>query len=259
LPKSIIHLVNPLTDRFAGAERHALQLHDLLKDDADVRLWTEVRPDPRIIGYPVRRIRPSLLRFPRRGTIIFIGVFYPVGRWIRFARPERIILIYNTPSRDALRERYRRLRTMFPDKIEIVHVSRLAEELAGVPGRVEYPAMDFEGFEPRADRVPSPRAPFTIGRLSRPVEPKHHPDDAALYRHLAAAGYRIRLMGVPPAMTAQLRDVAGIEILEQGAEPAADFLRSLDCLFYRTADEWSETWGRVVSEAMACGLPIVVE
>jgi glycosyltransferase involved in cell wall biosynthesis len=40
--------------------------------------------------------------------------------------------------------------------------------------------------------------------------------------------------------------------------PAVDFLRSLDCFTYRTNPSWTEAWGRVVTEAMSVGLPVVV-
>jgi glycosyltransferase involved in cell wall biosynthesis len=57
-----------------------------------------------------------------------------------------------------------------------------------------------------------------------------------------------------------LRDALGddpnIELLPDGATPAADFLRSLDIFYYRTGSH-VETFGRVVLEAMACALPVV--
>jgi glycosyltransferase involved in cell wall biosynthesis len=34
-------------------------------------------------------------------------------------------------------------------------------------------------------------------------------------------------------------------------------LQGLDCFFYRTSEEFVEPSGRVVTEAMACGLPVV--
>ncbi len=34
-------------------------------------------------------------------------------------------------------------------------------------------------------------------------------------------------------------------------------MQGLDCFFYRTSEEWLEPSGRVVTEAMACGLPVV--
>ena len=50
-----------------------------------------------------------------------------------------------------------------------------------------------------------------------------------------------------------------IEILPAGAEPAESFLQTLDAFVYRTNDRlFLEPSGRVVLEAMACGLPVVV-
>jgi glycosyltransferase involved in cell wall biosynthesis len=40
--------------------------------------------------------------------------------------------------------------------------------------------------------------------------------------------------------------------------PAETFLQHLDCFYYRTNDTFFEASGRVVVEAMACGLPVVV-
>jgi glycosyltransferase involved in cell wall biosynthesis len=47
-----------------------------------------------------------------------------------------------------------------------------------------------------------------------------------------------------------------VEILPEGAEPAEKFLQGLDIFYYRTGAH-VETFGRVVFEAMACGLPVV--
>jgi glycosyltransferase involved in cell wall biosynthesis len=49
-----------------------------------------------------------------------------------------------------------------------------------------------------------------------------------------------------------------VELLPENGEEAPDFLHRLDALFYRTSDAWQEPHGRVVQEAMACGLPVVV-
>ena len=45
--------------------------------------------------------------------------------------------------------------------------------------------------------------------------------------------------------------------LPAGSLHAADFSQRLYCFYYRTSDRWLEAFGRVVFEAMACGLPVV--
>src|SRR3712207_3243022 len=41
------------------------------------------------------------------------------------------------------------------------------------------------------------------------------------------------------------------------AQEAHLFLQGLDCFFYRTSENFVEPSGRVITEAMACGLPVV--
>ncbi|MGH8201338.1 MAG: glycosyltransferase [Steroidobacteraceae bacterium] len=47
-------------------------------------------------------------------------------------------------------------------------------------------------------------------------------------------------------------------VSRSGATPdSITFMQGLDCFLYRTSDNWFETYGRVVFEAMACGVPVV--
>jgi glycosyltransferase involved in cell wall biosynthesis len=46
-------------------------------------------------------------------------------------------------------------------------------------------------------------------------------------------------------------------MLRAGSRRPADFLRGLDCFYYRTSEQWLEAYGRVVLEALGCGLPVV--
>jgi len=54
-----------------------------------------------------------------------------------------------------------------------------------------------------------------------------------------------------------LAGVNGVELLPAGHESMASFCGSLDAFFYRTGAS-REAYGRVVLEAMAAGLPVVV-
>jgi glycosyltransferase involved in cell wall biosynthesis len=48
-----------------------------------------------------------------------------------------------------------------------------------------------------------------------------------------------------------------VTLLPAYAQEAHLFLQGLDCFFYRTSEKYLEPSARVVTEAMACGLPVV--
>ena len=95
-----------------------------------------------------------------------------------------------------------------------------------------------------------------MGRLSRDIPEKHHPADPALYRCLAESGVRVRVMGAG-SLEPAIGQGDGIELMPECSQDPVAFLQSLDCFVYRTADHLTEAFGRVVIEAMACGLPVV--
>ena len=140
--------------------------------------------------------------------------------------------------------------------MEVMYASELTKRLAGnYPDYVQASLIDLDRFVP----APSKKEPsgFTVGRLSRADPLKHHTEDAALYRRLVEEGCRVRIMGPSPALKEELGGMESVELLSMGAQEAHLFLQGLDCFFYRTSEEWSEPWGRVVTEAMACGLAVV--
>jgi glycosyltransferase involved in cell wall biosynthesis len=242
-------------DSMGGTERQALQTYEDLRPYADVRLWAQDEPDPRIVErYEIGRIDRH--NYPRGGTLVVCGVWWPGGKWIQESEPERVVLHLNTLNPIGLLEWLSILRAWRARPIEIAYPSHGLKRIFGLPGRVERSAIDLDTFAPcAAVRPAGDDGRFTIGRLSRGNASKHHPGDAYLYKVFAAEGDRVRIMDGRP-LASDIGHIDRIDLLPIDGEPAADFLHSLDCLFYRTG-EAHEAWGRVVAEAMACALPVV--
>src|SRR5215213_495885 len=260
-----IHLINPLKNVAGGADMRTLHLYDELKDHADVHLWSGHEVAPEIAEkYPVKRIDPERIEFPKSGTFVFVGTRPKIGPWIRYTNPRRIILVHNNDiTPEELHRRLRHISKGGRRKVEVVYASELTKRSAGNhPGYVEPSLIDLDRFVPATSRESSDTTSttsFTLGRLSRPVSHKHHPEDAALYRRLVEEGCRIRIMGPSPALEEELGGLESVALLPVDAQEAHLFLQGLDCFFYRTSDEYLEAWGRVVTESMACGLPVVCD
>jgi len=248
-----IHLVNPLWDPNGGADRRTAETWRLLLPCGDAKVWSEYSPAAAFSSIiPIRRIAPLRLSIPFGGTIVFVGVYFRIGHWIRAARPARVIVLYNTDQPDRLAKNLRR----------IAGCGRQPEVVASSPALARRLGMALPLLESPIDLAPfldierPERRPFTVGRLSRDDETKHHDEDPALYRLLAQAGCRVRIMG-GTCLADRLAGVPNVELLPAGAEDAVAFLRTLDCFVYRTSSQWFEGFGRVVFEAMASGLPVV--
>ena len=246
-----LHVLSRFGNAYGGTEQGIVELCRALAGRCELTLWSETEPDPRL-GLPVRRVDAARGEIPGGGTLLVHGNYFKPGAWLEDVRVERLILGYNTLLKPELKHyMIERLRRIGP--LEIVYASRLAQRLVGEPGTVLYSRIDLERFRP-VERAARRR--FTLGRLSRDVLYKHHPEDVAIYRHCIDRGAAVRIMG-GTCLARALEGLPGIELSAAGVEPAEAFLASLDCFFYRTAMNWVEAGGRVVTEAMACGLPVV--
>lgn len=106
----------------------------------------------------------------------------------------------------------------------------------------------------------SPRGRLRVGRHSRPGPEKWpadpetllnvYPEDGSVDCHvLGGAAVPERILGYKPR---------NWTVYEFGAKPPEDFLREIDVFSYYHHPAWLEAFGRVLVEAMAAGLPLVV-
>jgi glycosyltransferase involved in cell wall biosynthesis len=265
-----IHLISALQRLPTGTTLRTLHLFDVLTDHTEVSLWTEhkwvpseiAENDPIADNYPVKRIVPERFEFPKTGTFVFVGTSFRIGPWHRYTYPRRVILVHNSHMLTAkqFRRKLRQLSNKGRRKVEVAYASELMKRKAGnYSGLVQASLIDLDRFVPAPTKEPSDSASagFTVGRLSRDAPFKHHPDDPALYQRLVEEGCRIRIMGPSPSLEAQLSGLESVTLLPKYAQEAPLFLQGLDCFFYRTSEEYLEPSARVVTEAMACGLPVV--
>lgn len=254
--RPLIHFCEIAGDPSGGTEHRALELASRLRDAADVVLWTRNRnlPSAFTSGNEIRVIDEERGAYPREGTLFVCGSYIRVGSWFRTASFRRIAVLYNVVDPIGLSMLLGQVCLADKPKIELRFASEWMRAVTGLPGDFEPSPIDTDRFAPAGTRDPSR---FVVGRLSRDDPVKFHPGAAPFFRALAAQECSVRLMGATQLSPA-LRGVDGLEVLPQNAHAAADFLRSLDCFTYRTDPSWTEAWGRVVTEAMAVGLPVVV-
>ena len=250
------HLVGYFDDPYAGAEHELLALARLLARLRPVQLWSVVPPHSGYAKQGVMAVQPFAGKFPLHGVLIWGGAHIPPALWLKYARFERVILQCNLANWERLFDLIEVLRETTSIDPELVFVSQALRLTAGLPGRVVYSPMDIQPFlQAAGSRARPAGGPLTVGRVSRDAPDKHHPLDPDLYRMLAAAGWRVRIMG-GTCLAAELQGVEGVQLLPAGAEDVVDFYQALDIFFYRTGTT-VEAYGRVVAEAMASGLPVV--
>ncbi|UTF61673.1 glycosyltransferase family 4 protein [Gilvimarinus sp. DA14] len=248
-----LHLFNAFHSPYGGSELETLGLSQALSNIAETTLWAaSSRGSHELVSeFKLRRTRPIPSYMPDGGHYIFVGTHWRGKCWPWLAKPpQRLIYIYNTLL-PGLLTHTAKVPPRWP-KPEYVAISQFQCQHLGIEAQVHPSPIDIKRFWPKPK--PTSRA-VRVGRISRDTVDKHHPEDLAIYQSLAAMQVPCYLQG--GACLKSLQRTPGVHLWPAGKFDAAEFLQSLDIFYYRTSDQVVETFGRVVIEAMACGLPVV--
>lgn len=256
-----IHIFNSFRTEYGGSEQEALNLAKILSTYANVTLWASTsRACPDLVkAYGIKKI--SFLNkdgFPKGGIYIFVGCHWRNKLWpYLIPRPERLINIYNTfhPKHVKLTSHHPKL-LKWPN-VEYVVVSDYQKNAEKINATVFPSPIDISKFSKSKENRLNAKKMVVIGRMSRDDPGKHNILDVEIYKDIAKANVKVLLQGAS-FLKKELSNIENIEILETGTLKASDFYHCLDIFYYRTG-ELIETFGRVVFEAMAAGLPVVVE
>jgi len=240
---------------FGGSEQEALALYSLLGQRTKVHLWaTSSRASAELMSqYPIQRISMLKGSIPNGGVYVFLGAHWRNKLWpALIPRPERLIYVFNT-----FHPRVSQIVSKLPfwlrwPSAELVLISDFQADILGLKGVVHPSPIDISRFTQSQHQL---ARPFTIGRMSRDTPAKHHSEDIALYKQWLKSGYRVAIQGGTVLQDKVPAD-KNFVLTQEGQLPAEQFLQGLDVFYYRSG-EHVETFGRVIFEAMACGVPVV--
>lgn len=251
-----IHIVAPFLYG-NGGDWHAIDLYIQYSKTHQVMLWSQQQPlDTLKANYPIQEIKPYRGQTPNEGILIISGARTEIGSWIKQSNFNQIIMLHNLLSPGILYRAVNRLQRNTKDLIEIVYVSNMVKQFAGLPGRVVYHVPPRERFQPKT-RHSNTNHTFTVGRTSTDILAKHHHSDIKVYKALANEGINVSITG-GTCLTPWLKNYPSISLLpviNQSQLP--DRYNEIDCFYYRVPSTVKDPFPIVVMEAMLSGLPVI--
>jgi glycosyltransferase involved in cell wall biosynthesis len=254
---TVTHILSSFTTP-TGADQRAISMAIRLSKTNSVTLWSRKIPNHEFQQYGVRQIRPYSGEHPNGGTLYICNPNIPVGHWYDESKFDRIVLVHNLCDQELLYRAMHRLTLSGKRQIEIIYASELVKKYIGLDGEIEYP-FDPIDIQPARSTIGNQNArnTFTVGRISRDTKLKHHPHDIKLYKALAAAGIRVKVVG-GTCLRPWLSESSMIELIPEIPHSAVpSMLKSFDCFYYRTSRYWHEAFGMEIVEAVQAELPVI--
>jgi len=214
----------------------------------------------------LRNSKPDLCHIDEEpynlATYLALRAAQKVGAKALFFTWQNLLRRYPWPFRAMEQYVYRHVAAAIAGNHEALQVLR-AKGYPGPAQVIPQFGVDPELFCPAGER--SPNAPFTIGYAGRLVEQKGL---RVLVEALAGldGGWRLMLCGAGPLkaeLQARLRDLGLAERArfhdQIPSEEMPRYLREMDVLVLPslTRPNWKEQFGRVLVEAMSCGVPVI--
>ncbi len=245
-----------------GDDWHAIDLYLQYSKSHRVTLWSpQLAQEALREKYPIQQIKPYSGQSPNADTLIICGANTEIGHWYEHAHFDKVILIHNLVSPTVLYKALNRLTLNATRKVEVIYVSEMVKQIAGLAGQVVHHIPHNERFKPIVKNSYEQSESFTVGRISKDILAKHHHSDPKVYRALADLGMKVIVIGgtcLAPWVNKTQYQHHNIHLLS--AIPQTDFAQSYSnfhCFYYRTPSTVREAYGLVVIEAMLSGLPVV--
>jgi glycosyltransferase involved in cell wall biosynthesis len=256
-----IHIIAPFM-LANGGDWRAIDLYFQYSKSRRVMLWSpQLAHEALRAQYPIQQIKPYAGQSPNTGTLIICGARTEVGHWYEHAQFDQVILIHNLVSPAVLYKALNRLTLNGKQAVEVMYVSEMVKQIAGLTGEVIHHVSHTERFKPIVKNAYQQSESFTVGRISTDILAKHHHSAPKVYCRLADLGIQIRVIGgtcLAPWVNQTKYQHHNIHLLPM--IPQADVAlayNTFDCFYYRTPSTVREAYGQVVIEAMLTGLPVV--